>query len=413
LDEGNYEISSDIEFSIINGSKNAILLLQQASSRYYQRPDADYLGLKPELTNLYGYSGYFKISRRQAEHWLWNVNFSAASPGFELNDMGISSRVNLISLNSVIIYHENMPSDWYYNYAFAMKINNEWTYGLEKTLTQLAIISSITLKNMYQFNLEIWNNLRELDQFYTRGGPLMAKPYNNYIDFNIQSDWAKNISWKFGNFNYFDELDSRIFELSGGLNIKTGGRAVVDLGLKYTFNYDHLQYIASISGNKPETYNTHYIFGLVEQKTFSASLRLNYSFSPELTLELYAEPYISSGKYSEFGELEKPRGLGILKYGQDETSINFNTNTNKYDIHNKTDKFSISNPDFDYISFRSNFVLRWEWLPGSTFFFVWQQNRNDFMNNYRDFKFSRITEVFLPYSTNIFALKISYWLPVS
>ena len=413
FNNGNYEISSDIGFSLIHGSKSAILNLQQASSRYYQRPDADYLGVNPDLTNLSGYSGNFKISRRQAEHWLWSINLSSDSPGFELNDMGVSSKVNLILLNSNITYHENLPSDWFHSYSISLQNNNDWTYGFEKASTQFAFIAGLTLKSLYQINLEIYHNLRELDQYKTRGGPLMGKPVNNYFDLSIQSDWSKNFSWRLYNYSFEDELNSKYFEFTGGLNLKTGGRAEIDLSLTYSYNYDNLQYVASIAGNKSQTFNTHYIFGLIEQKTISASVRFNYSFSPELTLELYAQPFISSGKYSNYGELEKPRDLDILIYGKDETSIKLNNATNKYDIQYKVDKFSIPNPDFDYISFRSNIVLRWEWLPGSTFFLVWQQNRSDFMNNYRDFKFSRIKDVFSPYSTNIFALKISYWLPVS
>ncbi|MBF8249188.1 MAG: hypothetical protein HW374_1988 [Bacteroidetes bacterium] len=67
-------------------------------------------------------------------------------------------------------------------------------------------------------------------------------------------------------------------------------------------------------------------------------------------------------------------------------------------------------PDFNLQSFNSNVVLRWEYLPGSTIYFVWSHARD---GNDGDFftPFSNsLSKTFALPSENVLLLKISYWL---
>jgi hypothetical protein len=114
---------------------------------------------------------------------------------------------------------------------------------------------------------------------------------------------------------------------------------------------DARQYVATLDGGSPVTYGKHYVFARVDRMTYSAQFRLNYTLKPDLTVDLYAEPFAASGAYSRMGELVAPRSSELRPF----------------DVP--------GNRDFNAKSFRSNIVLRWEWKPGSTLFVVWQQNR--------------------------------------
>ena len=72
--------------------------------------------------------------------------------------------------------------------------------------------------------------------------------------------------------------------------------------------------------------------------------------------------------------------------------------------------FTFGDPDFTYRSLIGNAVLRWEYRPGSTVFFVWTQNRtgSDTNGNF-DFAKQR-TEIFRDRPTNVFQVKVNYWL---
>src|SRR6185503_12880743 len=138
------------------------------------------------------------------------------------------------------------------------------------------------------------------------------------------------------------------------------------------------QYVTTVpTATTNATYDNRYVFAGVDRSEISSRMRVNYTFTPNLTLETYAEPFVSSGTFHTFGELVAPRSSRLRVYGADPadfTSIDRNPDRS-YTITDYTESFVIPDQDFNIRSFRSNMVLRWEWRPGSTLYLVWQQNR--------------------------------------
>jgi len=148
-------------------------------------------------------------------------------------------------------------------------------------------------------------------------------------------------------------------------------------------------------------------------------VRANYSFSPDLNLEFYAEPFAASGSFSGFGELPEARSFDLREYGTDGTTIAevFETDedgnaTRYYEVTDGTESFTLDDYDFNTISFRSNLVLRWELRPGSTLFVVWQRNLSDYANIGDPVNVSDMFRSLGAAGQNILALKLSYWLPL-
>jgi hypothetical protein len=138
--------------------------------------------------------------------------------------------------------------------------------------------------------------------------------------------------------------------------------------------------------------------------------RLNYAFTPDLTLELYAEPFAASGRYYDFGHLRAARTNDLLVYGREGTTIT-RRDDGSYEVVDGADVFDLPDRDFNFVSFRSNVVLRWEWSPGSTLFLVWQQNRSDFETSDDPIGPSSLWDALGANGDNFFAVKIAYWLP--
>jgi hypothetical protein len=153
------------------------------------------------------------------------------------------------------------------------------------------------------------------------------------------------------------------------------------------------------------------VFAFIDRTTISTKLRANYAFSPNLSLEGYAEPFVATGHYSRFGELSAPRSRLLREYGTDGTTATVDS-IGTLTVTDGGSTFTISNRDFNVLSFRSNVVMRWEWTPGSTFFLVWQQNRRTaeaFGDPARATDLLRTTRAG---GDNFLAVKVSYWLPV-
>ena len=159
------------------------------------------------------------------------------------------------------------------------------------------------------------------------------------------------------------------------------------------------------------------MFGKLEQKTFSLDTRLNATFTPNLTLELFAQPFLASGHYTSFKEFAKPHSGQMTYYGRDNGSTITANNTadgKTYTVdpdgNGAAAPFSFGSPDFNFRSLRGTAVVRYEYRPGSTLFFVWTQQR-DGSDAFGDFNFTRDrSALFRDHPTNTFQVKATYWL---
>ena len=165
--------------------------------------------------------------------------------------------------------------------------------------------------------------------------------------------------------------------------------------------------------NASNTYNTRYVFGRLDQKVISGNIRLNWTFTPQLSLQLFMQPLFAVGEYSNYKELAKSRSLEFLRYGENESSIEYDKANEEYTVDadgsGSAPAFTFSNPNFNFKSLRGNAVLRWEFMPGSIFYFVWSHNQQNYddagnMDFKRDFK-----NLWNATGDDVFMIKFSYW----
>jgi hypothetical protein len=170
---------------------------------------------------------------------------------------------------------------------------------------------------------------------------------------------------------------------------------------------DTRQFVMTEGNGRSETFGTRYVFAHVDLSEISGQFRLNYTFTPNLTLETYVEPFAASGRFHSFGELLTPRRRDLLVYGTSGTTMVRNAD-GTHTVTDGSESFDIDDEDFNERSFRSNAVLRWEWRLGSTLYLVWQQNRRAQL----PFASARPGDLFGALDArgeNVLAVKVSYW----
>ena len=157
------------------------------------------------------------------------------------------------------------------------------------------------------------------------------------------------------------------------------------------------------------------MFATIRQSEVSTELRVNYSFTPDMSLELWAEPFAASGTFSRFGELPEAQSFDLREYGTDGTTIEEvydpETDSRSYVVADGEQTFELPDANFNAVSFRSNLVLRWELRPGSTLFVVWQQNLSDSRDPGSDVRFGDMFGGFGAPGHNALAIKMNYWIP--
>lgn len=129
------------------------------------------------------------------------------------------------------------------------------------------------------------------------------------------------------------------------------------------------------------TFGNRYVFADLSEPQVSMTTRINYVFTPKVSLQMYIQPLLTTGRYRNFNELTRPRTFDFLRYGTDAGTLAYDTGRQIYTVDpdgpGPAAPFSYANPDFNLKSLRINAIFRWEWRLGSTLFFVWMQERQD------------------------------------
>jgi hypothetical protein len=214
---------------------------------------------------------------------------------------------------------------------------------------------------------------------------------------------------------YFtDEFGGWRWDASTGLSVRPASRWQASVDPTYSHSVDGRQYVATKTGGSQTTYGNRYVFAFIERSTLSARFRLNYAFTPNFTVEAYAEPFAASGRFYDFGELPAPRSRALRTYGAPGTGTTITKDSAGVStVTDGVSSFTIPQLDFNRLSFRSNLVLRWEWLPGSTAFLVWQQARQDQTAAGQLIGPRDVWNSTHAAGDNYFVFKISYWLGVN
>lgn len=409
--DGQYVLSGSTGFSHVMGSEEAITRLQRSSARYFQRPDADHVSLDSSRTSLSGYRGSLDFARRAGRHWLWSVGASASSPGFEINDLGRLNSTDNLSADARITYRDNQPSTWYQRYSLTLFSFGNWTFDGERGWTEVALNTSVTWKNFWESWTHVHYRPRSLNTTLTRGGPLMREGRDGHLSFELSNNPAARFNWEVELDRIWDEVGSGAWDVEVELAYRPQDRWQFSIEPSYRRSTNRHQYVATLDGGPAATFGQRYVFGTIERSTLATELRLTYAVTPQLSLELYAEPFAASGRYSRFGELPAPRSLRIQPYGTAGSTITEQADGSLV-VTEADDTFTLANRDFNILSMRSNFVLRWEWRPGSTLFFVWQQDRSDRDATGRFVQAHDLFESLTAPGDTFLALKATYWLPV-
>lgn len=244
-----------------------------------------------------------------------------------------------------------------------------------------------------------------------RGGPSFKQPGSTEMNINFSSDQSKKLSFYAGNYHGLgDEKSYRYHEYWAGISARPMNALSISLDPAYSQGSNVLQYVETTKMND----EPRYLFATLDQKTVSFTFRLNYTFNPELSLEYYGQPFISAGKYISFKRTTATNAEQFTDryHVFSGNEISYNASGNNYAIDENNDgntDYFIDNPDFNFKQFRSNFVVRWEYSPGSTLFLVWSQGRTGSASDGSFNYWGDMRKLFDIQPHNIFLVKFSYW----
>jgi hypothetical protein len=411
LDKGRvWVVSGWGGLSRIGGTAERIRNLQQSSVHYFQRPDADYLGVDSNRTSLSGYAGRVSINKQKG-NWMFNSAVGVVDPNFEVNDLGFQFRGDQINTHVMFGHKWTRPGrlmrSWRINFAGFRSYN----FGGDVTWTGLFLTGLYELHNFSTGRWFIAYNPRTVSDRRTRGGPLMINQAGVEWDFGLDSD--PNKRWVFGmglHGNHYRLGWEQSWSARAALEWKPGARVSLRIEPQVDRSRTSAQYVDSFDdAMAAATFGHRYVFADLYQTTVSASVRLNWIFTPRLSLEVYTQPLLSSGHYTGYKELARPRSYEFNGYPDPTPTADPDRIVLDPDGTGPAAAQEIDDPNFSLASLRGNAVLRWEYSPGSTLYLVWTQNRSD-TETIGTFRTGRaLDRLFGAPADNIFMVKVSYW----
>ncbi len=407
--ERTWYLSGNAEFSSLKGSGDAMVALQTSSARYYQRPDG-YMSVDSSLTSLSGLGGSVKFGRSSQKKIQFETSLSLRSPGLEFNDIGYMRNSDVIHHGSWAAYYIRNPFAIFNNFYLN---TNYWIY-LDFSGKLLSFNTNTNFnsqfKNRWRINGSFNRQSRNTSRSLLRGGPSFLYPGDIGINLNLQSDPSKKAFVYTGTYHDFGDAGSqRIHDYWAGAVVRPMNSLSLSLDPEFRTQNIKLQYLSALNFNG----ESRYIFGELDQSTVYMTFRINITINPELTLEYYGQPYISAGRYSNYKMITNTKADKFTDsyrlYSPSEISPD--AVNGAYTVDENMDgsaDYSFKNPDFNFRQFRSNLVVRWEYLPGSTVYLVWSQGRTSSASTGIYSFGTDMKGLFEAVPRNIFLIKLSY-----
>ncbi|HET7275361.1 MAG TPA: DUF5916 domain-containing protein [Longimicrobiaceae bacterium] len=402
--------------SLVEGDADVIAATQLSSARYYQRPDADYLDFDPSRTSLTGHMAELAIQHAGA--WDGSLAYKEVSPGFEINDLGFQSRTDYRAVTTFLGRRISEPGELFRSYSYSAYSYHVWNRGGDRILDGYAGGINGTLNNLWYGGINLTYRPEYYSDRFTRGGPLAGVPSEWQANLHGGTDSRKAVAG--GGDLSIARNDAGAFSRSLGvfLDLRPSSSVRISLSPNLSLDESKGQYVRAVTDPLADaTFGTRYVFADLQQTTLALDTRLDWTFTPTLSLQLYAQPFIAAGDYSAFKEFRQPGEFLFDVYGDDRGTVVRDEGENgsgSYtvdpDAGGPAPQFSFGDPDFNIRSLRGNAVLRWEYRPGSTIFLVWQQQRSGF-EPLGEFDFGRDARaIFRQPAQNIFLIKATYWI---
>ena len=407
--------SGVIARSNVRGAAPAITRLQRTNYRSFQRPDASHLTLDPTRTSLGGHYGAVTVAKSAGERLLGSVTYEETSPGFEVNDAGFQFRSDFRTVSTSLTYRNPLQSRVAREYDLGTFTTVSDNFAGDRIEERLSWNAVIVLLNFWELNAFGSYSPQTLNDRLLRGGPMALRPTSLLNRLSLDSDPRKSIIVSAEVTENRDASGLRSYTAELGIDWRPAPQARFRLEPSYEQQRTTGQYVQPVANPLASSslFGNRYVFANVRQNEVRLNTRIDWTFSPWLSLQLFLQPFASSGAFSRFKEFTTPRRFDFAEYGVDRGSVTLIGGGSRRidpDGTGPAAAFVVPNQDFTVRALRGNAVLRWEYRPGSALFLVWTQQREQELDSVQPGIVGQVGRSFADPGRQVFLIKFSRWL---
>ncbi len=403
-----YYLDGNVIFSHVLGSTEAITATQKALRHNFQREGATYISVDPTKTSLTGTGGRIELGKNGGGNWRYDGGLIWRSPELELNDVGFLRRTDEIYQFTNLRYLWQIPTNVYRNISAKLEQGTFYDFGGNLNRVRYELSGDFSWINNWSTEFGYGINTHFYDNFYLRGGPRFRRPNRGYTYLFLNSDRSKLFSFTLGYSNrHSSENVTGRDRFVVRTNYQPTDALSISFNVEYSNLFDRTQYVDDATFGS----ESRYVLGRIQNETLTTTLRLNYSFTPNISLQFYGQPFISRGVFSDLNYVTDPLAKSINDRiaVYDDNQISFQNDN--YLIDENRDgvvDYTIENPDFSFAQLQTNLVARWEYIPGSELFLVWSRGSSDNFDVNNDLIDSVSDQIFEAPSNDTFLIKFTY-----
>ena len=374
-------VRGNVVFSHMTGTKAAILETQTSFEHLFQRPDAPEVEVDSSRTSLNGTSGTFRLGKiggksgKKGQVLKFETGVTFRSPELELNDIGFMLTSNEINHWTWVGLHYQKPFSIFRNARLNYNHWARWDFGGQFLYSAFNSNAHATFRNNWQSGTGVTYNPYDVSNTALRGGPSTRRAAGIGWNAYTQTDYRKKVQAGVNGFTFFGfENSMRIYDFGVNLILQPTNALKISLSAGYAYNWRRQdQFVDNIMRDKV-VYRS--IVGEVKQQTLRFTGRLSYNITPDLTVQYYGQPFITRPLYDNFAYVSDPKAK---KYDDRFTIFTPNQisfTNDRYVVDENMDgtpDYTFNKPDFNFVQFRSNLVVRWEYRAGSEIYLVWSQ----------------------------------------
>ena len=406
----NYFLEGKFFASHVQGSKESMLRAQTSLTHLFQREDAGHVSVDPNRTSLTGTGGRVGIGKQGGGNWTYQAAVLWRSPELELNDIGFLRQADEIKQYTSIGYRALKPFGIFRSLNVRFDNFNTFDFDGNHNRNQYSIDANASFKNNWFLSVGGAHKPRIFINTTLRGGPRWRYSEENYGFMFFNTDNRKKV--RFGGgiiYSGAKENNFSMFRSELGVTYQPSNALVISVRPEYAINPNKTQYVTTKDFNGTKRY----ILGKIKNETLSASIRLNYTINPNLTIQYYGQPFISKAVYSDFKYVTNPIADRLTDRYHQYVSSEILENNGVYEVReaqssNSNPSYTFRNPNFSFVQFRSNLVVRWEYTPGSEIYLVWSQGINGLADTGRSLLEGINDEIFHSRPSNTFLIKATY-----
>ncbi len=389
-DEGRFQLRGSVQGSRVRGSRESITRTQLGGVHFFQKPD-DRRAVDSAATSLEGAAVMSQFVYR-GKVLTVNSGYEAQSPGYEPNDVGFLSRADAQNAYAELLFRSTRPRHFWRNATATLFTSHAWTADGTSRNHMIDGWTEVEFPSQQSFFVEYfydgWGG--SVCDRCAFGGPALRTSPAHHLILELRDDERKKVAPEIGVVaSRGDEGRSHRLEVEPELELRPAGNIAAEIGLSYEKNEDDAQFFGAGSVNGAPAW----LFAHLSQRTLSLTGRVDWTIRPTLSVQLYAEPFVSAGTYRDV--------RAMAEAGSPRYDARFRPWTGPVDPE----------ANFNVKQLRTNAVLRWEYRPGSTVFVVWSQGRDQDDRDRGVFAPRRdLGNLFGARPDNVFLVKASYWL---